>query len=130
MSSSSEQRLPEREESLWVLTVSPTVWAAHFMASYITAAVWCAKFADSTGSLWPARMAIAIYTVVAMVGICVNGWIGLRRARVDPDTVQKHQDTPLGRHRFLGFATLLLSILSGVATLFSAAVVVFMETCE
>ncbi|MFG0336022.1 MAG: hypothetical protein ACF8TS_21900 [Maioricimonas sp. JB049] len=130
MNSAVEQRLPEREESLWVLTVSPTIWAVHFMASYITAAVWCAKFADTTGSLGPARVAIAIYTGVAMIGIGVTGWIGLRRARVDPDTVQKYQETPLGRHRFLGFATLLLSILSGVATLFVAAVVVFMETCE
>ncbi|MEW4528331.1 hypothetical protein [Maioricimonas sp. JC845] len=130
MSPTSEQRLPEREESLWMLTVSPTIWAGHFLASYVTAAVWCAKVQDSSSSLWPARIAIAIYTVTALIGIVVTGWIGLQRARVEPDAVQDFQDTPLGRHRFLGFATLLLSVLSGVATLFVAAVILFMETCE
>ena len=29
--------LPEENESLWLLTVSPSIWAAHFMACYLAA---------------------------------------------------------------------------------------------
>jgi hypothetical protein len=39
-------------------------------------------------------------------------------------------DTPEGRHRFMGFATLLLSGLSAVAVLYAALVPVFVETCQ
>jgi hypothetical protein len=38
-------------------------------------------------------------------------------------------DTPEDRQRFLGFATLLLSVLSAVAVIYAAAVVVFIERC-
>jgi hypothetical protein len=39
-------------------------------------------------------------------------------------------DTPGDRHRFLGFATVLLAGLSAVATLFAAVVVLYFEDCR
>jgi hypothetical protein len=123
-------RLSEEKESLWRLIVSPTIWAVHFMLCYITAAVWCAKFAPRFGSLEPVRWAIAIYTVMALSGIAWNGWDGLRRHRFGSESLPHDFDTPGDRHRFLGFATVLLAGLSAVATLFAATVVVFFEDCR
>jgi hypothetical protein len=121
---------PERKESLWHLVVSPLIWAAHFMASYVTAAVWCAKFATPSASLLPVRAAIAVYTVVALAGIAWNGWAGWRRHRIGSESLPHDFDTPESRHGFLGFATGLLAGLSAIATLFAASVIIFFEDCR
>lgn len=121
---------PERRESLWGLIVSPIIWAVHFMATYLTASIWCAKFANSNRSFDEVRMTIGIFTVVAMVGILVNGWIGYRHHKFGDQPTPHDNDTPEDRHRFLGFATLLLAGLSAVATLFVAAVTIFVRSCN
>ena len=122
--------LQEKQESLWRLVVSPTIWAAHFMLCYLTAAIWCAKFAPRDGSLAPVRWAIAGYTVVALIGIALSGWSGMRRHRRGSETPEHDYDTPGDRHGFLGFATVLLSALSAVATVFAALVVIFFKDCR
>ena len=120
----------ERNQSLWMIVISPTIWAVHFLASYITAAVWCAKFAGRDGPLESARWTIAAYTIVALAGIGFTGWRGYRRHTYGTATVPHDFDTPEDRHRFLGYATVLLSGLSAVATIFEALVIVFVETCH
>lgn len=122
--------LPEKRESLWMLTISPLIWSLHFLLSYATAAVWCEKVAGRDGSLWDVRVAIAIYTLVALIGIGITGWIGFRRHSYGDAGTPHDFDTPEDRHRFLGFATLLLSALSAVATLYVALAAVFIETCR
>ena len=123
--------VPEKSAYLWALAASPTLWAAHFLLSYATAAVWCAKFASGPGgSLTAVRIAIAVYTVAAMAGIAVIGWRGLKRHRHGEGSVPHDDDTPEDRHRFLGFATLLLSGLSAVATLFTALAAAFFGSCR
>jgi hypothetical protein len=119
----------ESRQSLWLLVVSPTIWAAHFLLSYITAAIWCAKLGERNGSLGGVRSAIAVYTLLALVGIAMNGSDGWRRHRHGSETSTHDFDTPADRHRFLGFATLLLAGLSFVATLFVASVALFFEDC-
>jgi hypothetical protein len=121
---------PEHKESLWLLIVSPAIWAGHFLASYVTAAVWCAKFAPHDGSLGPVRWAVAAYTVTALIGIALNGWGGLRRHRFGSESLPHDFDTPGDRHRFLGFATVLLAALSAVATVFVAIVALYFEDCR
>jgi len=130
MSAEPKDETHESRQSLWLLIVSPVIWAAHFLLSYITAAVWCAKFAGRDGSLGGVRIAIAIYTALALVGIGLNGWGGLRRHRHGSETTSHDFDTPADRHRFLGFATLLLAALSFVATIFVAIVALFFEDCR
>ncbi|MDQ3665866.1 MAG: hypothetical protein M3410_04550 [Acidobacteriota bacterium] len=120
----------EENQSLWLLTVSPVIWAAHFMSSYITASIWCAKLAGPNKSLWEVRVAVVIYTVLALVGIGVVGWIGYRRHSHGHAALPHDADTPEDRHRFLGFATLLLSGLSGVAVIYATLVVVFIRSCH
>jgi hypothetical protein len=134
-------RVPPRpldRGSLWLLTIAPTIWAAHLLLSYVTAAVWCAKFAGAAGGLGSVRTAVAWYTAAALIGIAAVGWEGFRRHRY---TVAGHRkggteatthdlDSPEDRHRFLGFATLLLAGLSAVAVLYAALSATFFETCR
>lgn len=124
------EALAEKKESLWRLVVAPTIWAAHLMLSYVTAAIFCAKYVPRDASLGPVRWAIAIYTVVALIGIAWNGWDGFRRHRRGGATLPHDDDTPADRHRFLGFATALLAALSAVATAYAALVIVFVRSCR
>lgn len=121
---------PEERESLWKLTVSPVIWSAHFLLSYITAAIWCAKMAGPGGALTGVRLAIAVYTVLALAGIGMTTWLGFRRHRFGTTTATHDFDSPAGRHGFLGFAVVLLSILSAIATIYVALAAVFIGTCR
>lgn len=122
--------LPEKAESLWTMIISPTLWAAHFLLCYLTAAIWCAKFAPRFGPLGPVRWLIAGYTVAALVGIALNGWSGWRRHRLGAASLPHDADTPEDRHRFLGFATTLLAGLSAVAVVYAGMVVFFFHDCR
>jgi hypothetical protein len=99
------------------------------MLSYITAAIWCAKAAEPDGPLGGARVAIAIYTVLALSGIGITGWRALRRHLYGTATLPHDDDSPEDRHRFLGFAALLLSALSAVAVIYAALAAVFIGSC-
>jgi hypothetical protein len=126
-------RIPARpldKGSLWLLTIAPSIWAAHLLLSYVTGAIWCAKFAASDGSLGGTRTAVAWYTLIALAGIAATGVEGLRRHRHGTEASTHDLDTPEDRHRFLGFATLLLAGLSAVAVIYAAMAATFFETCR
>ena len=128
--SAATDRLFGGRTGLWVLAASPTIWAAHFLLSYATAAVFCAKLAGPDGSLTAVRVAIAVYTVVALAGtvyLGVRGYVQHRRAGED---IPHDDDAPESRSAFLGFATFLLSGLSTVAILYAALVALFLRTCR
>lgn len=124
-----EQTLrPWSRDTLLFPFAAIAVWAVHFMLCYVTAAIWCAKFAatDAFGEL---RVLIAIYTVIALA---IVAWFGVRAWRKHRfgDTSLPHDDnTPGDRHRFLGFATLLLCGLSFIAITYTALPAVFIGSC-
>jgi hypothetical protein len=120
----------EKHQSLWLLTGSPLIWAAHLMMCYITASIWCAKLTSPDKSLAQVRIAIIIYTALALLGIGVIGSIGYRRHSYGNAALPHDADTPEDRHRFLGFSTLLLSGLSAVAVIYAALVVFFFRSCH
>lgn len=124
------QSLPEHRESLWLLIVSPTIWAVHLMLCYITAAIWCAKAASRFDSLGPVRWFIAGYTIAALAGITWNGLGAWRRHRHGEAMLPHDDDTPADRHRFLGFSTALLAGLSAIAVLFAAIVILYFHDCR
>lgn len=126
----SSGELREKNQSLWLLAASPTLWAAHFLLSYVTGAVWCARVAGRAGVLGPVRWLVAGYTVLALGGIGLVAWLAWKRHRYGTATVPHDFDTPEDRTRFLGFSTLLLSGLSAVAVVYVALVAVFTETCR
>lgn len=122
--------LHERGESLWILVIGPAVWAAHFLLCYAVAAIWCARIAGPDGPLGGARVAMASFTLVALVGIAIVGRRGWRMHGSGTAAVPHDFDTREDRRRFLGFATLLLSGLSAVAVVYVALAAVFVETCR
>jgi hypothetical protein len=126
---STEPRTPDRY-SLWLLTIAPTIWAVHLLACYVTAAIWCAKFVSFAGPLGGIRTAVMWYTAVALIGIAIIGWEGFRRHSFGTEATTHDLDSAEDRHRFLGFATLLLSGLSGVGVLYAALAATYFETCR
>jgi hypothetical protein len=117
-----------REQSVWGLVIAPTVWALHFLLSYGTAAIYCSKFGvDGT----PVRIAVAVYTVVALV---IIGLTGLRAYRtwggVNADMPPLSHPGLEERRRFIGFATLLLSTMSFIGTVYVALPALIFETCR
>lgn len=130
--SDADVRAPETAEehqSLLLLAASPTIWAAHFLGCYLTAAVWCAK-AGRLSVLGGVRWAIVGFTVAALAGIVFIGIRGLRRHQLGSATVPHDFDTPEDRHRFIGFSTVLLSALSMVGVIYVALPALFFETCR
>jgi len=123
-------RIAEQNESLWRLTAAPLVWAAHLLLSYCTAAIWCAKVAARGESLGMARLAIGGYSAVALAAILVIGWRGYKRHTFAGSTLPHDFDSPEDRHRFLGFATLLLSGVSAVAVIYQALAAALIGSCR
>lgn len=122
---------PEARQSLWALITGPLIWLVHFALTYITAAIWCARYAGKAGNLTPAAIAIAVYTGVALLFIALSAHRGFRRHRFGESAGPPHDaDTSGDRHRFLGFACLLLCGLAATATVFVAMTVVFIRSCR
>jgi hypothetical protein len=122
----------EQRQSLWLLTLGPAIWIAHFGLVYAAASIWCAKV-TSDGSLGAMHQIVAGLTIAALAAIAIVGRVGWVRHTYgeEDDTVPPHDaDTPEDRHRFLGLATLLLAWLSGVATIYVAASAFFFDTCR
>jgi hypothetical protein len=113
-----------------MLTVSPGIWAAHFMLCYVTAAVWCAKQPTALAPLDGVRIVIFIYTAAALAGIACLGWLGYRAHRLGGEEPPHDEDTEEDRHRFMGLATVLLSGLSGAAVIYAGLAAFFIETCQ
>jgi hypothetical protein len=112
----------QRRESLWTLAVPPLIWGAHFLLSYWTAAVWCAKVG---GSLSGVRIAVALYTAVALAGLSLSGYRGYRQRGPGVHDA----DTPESRAEFVGHAAMLLAGLSAIAVLYASLVAVVIRSC-
>lgn len=121
----------ELAESLFALTAPPLTWAAHFLLSYGTAAVICAKVVSPGGPLGAAHWAILAYTAVALAIVGWLGWRGyVRQRRPAGDPTGSAEGTALARQRFLGFTTLLLACLSALAIAYGALVLAFVRSCR
>ena len=127
---SARHRAGPEHYSLWWLAAAPTIWAAHLLSCYVTAAIWCAKVVPQNGALGASRTAINWYTIVALAAIAAVGAEGWRRHRHGTETTTHDLDTAEDRHRFLGFATLLLAGLSAVGVLYAALAATYFETCR
>jgi hypothetical protein len=124
-----EAVVPENSRYLALITAGPLVWMLHFLASYATVSVWCARFSSTAGDPGPVPTLVAVYTIVALTIIALVGWNGRQRHVLDGGAPPHDADTPEDRHRFLGFATMLLAGLSGVATIYSALAVFILRSC-
>jgi hypothetical protein len=120
----------EEHQSLWLLTISPALWATHFMVSYIAGALWCGRTAEGLNSPFPMQAAIASFGAIALAGIVVVGLKGWRMHTYGGASEPPHdRDTPEDRHRFLGLSTVLLSALSALATVYVALSALLVRSC-
>jgi hypothetical protein len=117
------------QTGIGTLVTAPLVWAAHFFVSYATAAIWCAKAAGPERSFGGARLAIALYTMAALIAVLSIGWRAFRGHRAAP-AVAEDRDSPEARHRFLTFATVLLAGLSAIAILYAALAIALAGSCR
>jgi hypothetical protein len=117
------------KSSLWMLVVPPTVWALHFLFSYVYAAVRCAK-SGSVEVIVDIRTGIAVATVVALLLVVAFGYIAWAQSRVQGDLPPYQDSTDEDRLRFLAVSTLMLAGLSFVAILFTALPAFVFEDCR
>lgn len=112
--------------TLWTLIVPPTIWAGHFLFSYLWAAVSCAKV--GTFARFPVTFAVG--TLLALALIAGSGVIAWSQSRTPGDDPPHDEGTDIDRLRFLATATLMLAGLSFVGVLFTAMPVVFLRDCH
>jgi hypothetical protein len=130
----------EREEftaeipSLFRIAIAPTIWAAHFLASYVAAAIYCARYATEMQAILPFRVVVLALGAVALAGIAWTGVAAFRQWNVDAqrdarevaiDLVEEEE----GRHEFLGHAALLLSVISFIGVVYTALPVLVIPSC-
>ena len=120
----------ERSEKFFAITLAPLVWLIHFFASYLTNAIYCAKFANESGDAKWVRTAIFAYTAIALPLIAVIGWYNFRRHRCGHRPLPHDADSREDRYRFLGYAGYLLSILCAIAVVFTTLVALFLGSCH
>ena len=121
---------PRSRGGLWMLVAGPVVWALHFLLSYVTVAIHCAKAVQDDASLGGAATTLWIYTALALLAIVAFGVAGWRRHRHGESSPPHDAPTPADRHRFLGLATLLLCGLSFVAVVYAAFAIAVIGTCR
>lgn len=119
-------RILELKVTLWTLIVPPTVWAVHFLFCYLWVAISCAK----AGGFARFPAAFVAGTAVALLAIVASGVIAWVQARGPGDPPPHDESTDVDRLRFLATATVLLSALSFVAVLFTAAPALMLTDCR
>jgi hypothetical protein len=125
-----QSRTAESRQRLWIIPGPLVIWSVHFLASYITAAIWCGKVMDRLGPLSSARIAIGVYTALALGGIGMMAAMAQRAHALGAGEPPHDADSPEDRHRFIGFAALLIAGLSAVAVVYTAMAATFIRTCE
>ena len=121
--------LPRQVESLWTLFTAPVVWALHFLACYVGAAIFCEKpwlFGNDFANL---RLAIAGLTALSLAMIVVSAALAWRQWGFGIGDPPHDDPTRSDRLLFQGYATLLLSGLSFVAVIFTALPALFITAC-
>ncbi|MBE3637624.1 hypothetical protein [Mangrovicoccus algicola] len=124
-----EKTIAEESSSLWLLVVSPTVWAVHFAASYAITSLACVKFPDLLG-VGGLQWIIGALTGLALAAILATALRSWRQWDFleDYDHIH-HRPRSEDRHEFLGHAAFLLSVVSFIGTVYVALPVWLTGTC-
>ena len=121
--------LPREVVSLWTLFTAPVVWALHFLACYVGAAIFCEKPHLFGGEFQTLRIAIGVMTVLSLAMIVLAAVLAWRQWGFGAGDPPHDDPTRRDRLLFQGYATLLLSGLSFVAVMFTALPAFFMTEC-
>lgn len=108
------------------LVFAPVVWLLQFLAVYVVAAVHCERFADT--GLAPLRL---LTLGLALLSLALIGAHGQRSIVLYREHARAATQAGEGsRQRFVGLASLLLALLSGIATLLGSLPIVLLERCS
>lgn len=131
MRAESRKEMPQEEdESLWWLSAPPGIWLVHFLACYITTALWCEKIAGRVSELGVLRWLVLLFTLAALYGLALLTRRAYLRFKPHAGDPPLESDTPESRHRFLGFAGLLLSAMSVLGVLYVVLPFLVGVTCR
>lgn len=119
-------RISGLRTTLWTLIVPPSVWAGHFLFSYLWAALMCAKVGEF--ARFPTLFAVG--TAVALLLILAAGYVAYVQSRGSASLEPAEAGTEQDRLRFLATATLMLAALSFIGVIFTATPVVFLTDCR
>ncbi|KSV78160.1 hypothetical protein IB277_22285 [Ensifer sp. ENS07] len=121
--------LPKEIETFWTLLTAPLIWAVHFLACYVGAAIFCAKPQLFGGDFASLQLGIAIVTLVALFSIALSAFLAWRQWGFGAHDPPHDDPTRHDRLLFQGFATLLLSCLSFAAVVMTALPALFVSGC-
>lgn len=121
--------LPKEVESLWTLFTAPVVWALHFLACYVGAAIYCEKPGVLGATFDTLRIGIGLFTLLSLAMIALAAALAWRQWGFGGGDPPHDDPTRRDRLLFQGYATLLLSGLSFVAVIFTALPVLFIAEC-
>lgn len=113
--------------TVWALTISPLVWALHFMLAYVASAIVCAKDPEKLNS---ARNFTGVLTILAILLLLREITYAWSRHRLGESPPPHDQSTHFDRERFLGLARLLISSLSLLAVGYTTYAVYFFRSCR
>lgn len=119
-----------KEADLWFLLFAPTVWAVHFLACYVIAAIHCTKADSAFADLAPVRVWVFALTAIALALVLATGIQAWRHWGFGVNSPPHDAPTPEDRRRFLGYAALLISALSFVSILFTALPALLITDCR
>ena len=122
--------LVRSDPSLWTLITAPIVWAGHFLACYLVAAIFCAKAGTSFADLANVRLVIGAATLAALLLIVLCGRQAYHHWGFGISDPPHDAGTPEDRRHFLGYAALLLCALSLVSVLFVALPALAIPDCR
>ncbi|WP_427025152.1 hypothetical protein ACP4J4_04265 [Aureimonas ureilytica] len=117
-------------DSLITMIATPTVWALHFLLSYVWVASACAPNEDVFKSITPARIGVAVATVLALAFCFFAGLRAWREWRAEGGEPPHDQPTKADRERQMEIASVLLSGLSFLAIIFTALPVLLVADCR
>lgn len=111
--------------SLWRLTLAPVAWAAYFVIAYATVSLACIKRLFAIETAYLALLALSVLT------LCFIAWTAWRAWKQwEPGRAADRADRAVARHRFLGHATFLIAVISGIGTIFTTLPLLLLGGCK
>src|SRR3954469_1803395 len=120
----------QTQDNLWTLIAAPTIWATHFLISYVVAAIQCAPNAEIFKPIGGTRLLVGLITAIALASIGLVLLRSIREWRGHGGGYRHDQDTDIDRERFLEFSTVLLAALSFVGVLFVSLPALTIPDCR
>ena len=117
----------EEAGSLWRIALAPTVWAGHFLLCYATVSLACVR---GVIPIETSRIALIAVSVVVLLFFLWQGWRAWRQWAPERDhPAALSEGKAEDRHRFLGHATFLLTLISGIATVYTTLPLLLLGGC-